>query len=475
MSEKIINIAKNTSYFTFALILQKIISFTYFTILARNLVPEDLGKYYFAISFTTIFAIFIDLGLANVLTREVAKTKEKAQELFSSVLFLKFISFAVSMSLLLIIINLLNYSTLTRHLVYLSAVCMALDTFTLTSFAIIRGHHNLKFESITYVFFQLIVISLGYTFIKLNLGLKWLMLALISASCFNFLFSSSLLIFKWKIKILPKYNPTLIKTIISITIPFALYGILQRLYMYLDTVLLSVIAGDKYVGLYQIAFKIIFALQFLPMAFVASLYPAFANYWAKNQEQLLITFERAINYLIIISLPISIGIIVLADKIILLFKPEYTEAVLPLQIVIASLLFLFLNFPIGALLNACDRQKINTINMGLTLSLSVVLNLILINLYQAIGASITVLVTNIFMFILGLYWVPKIIKYRPKKFITTFTKVFFSVLLMALVIFYLKAKLNVFIVVIIGGIIYFSTLFILGGFKKDDVVSIIQS
>jgi O-antigen/teichoic acid export membrane protein len=60
--EKIASIAKNTSYFTAALILQKVVSFSYFTILARNLIPEDLGKFYFAISFTTIFAIFIDLG-----------------------------------------------------------------------------------------------------------------------------------------------------------------------------------------------------------------------------------------------------------------------------------------------------------------------------------------------------------------------------------------------------------------------------
>src|SRR5574344_1337101 len=86
---KISNIAKNTSYLTTALILQKIISFTYFTLLARYVGPANLGKYYFAISFTTIFAIFIDLGFANVLTREVAKDSERAQKWFSNILALK--------------------------------------------------------------------------------------------------------------------------------------------------------------------------------------------------------------------------------------------------------------------------------------------------------------------------------------------------------------------------------------------------
>jgi len=85
MPEKITNIAKNTSYFTLALILQKVISFTYFVLIARAIGPEDLGKYYFAISFTSIFGIFIDIGQSSVLTREVAKRPDEAEKLFSSV------------------------------------------------------------------------------------------------------------------------------------------------------------------------------------------------------------------------------------------------------------------------------------------------------------------------------------------------------------------------------------------------------
>jgi O-antigen/teichoic acid export membrane protein len=67
------NIAKNTSYFTLALIIQKVITFSYFTILARNLDPDYLGKYFLAISITTMFSVIIDIGLSNLLTREVAK------------------------------------------------------------------------------------------------------------------------------------------------------------------------------------------------------------------------------------------------------------------------------------------------------------------------------------------------------------------------------------------------------------------
>jgi O-antigen/teichoic acid export membrane protein len=475
MSIKISKIARNTSHFTLALILQKIISFTYFIIIARALGPEDLGKYYFAIAFTTIFAIFTDVGLSNVLTREVAKTEEKAKELLGNILSIKIFLIFFSSLAVIILVNLLGYGELTKQLVYLAAICMVLDSFTATFFAVSRGFHNLFFESVGSVFFQLIVLSSGVLILKLGYGLRWLISALVLASIFYFLYSAVLLWTKWKIALMPKFSKGLIKLIISITIPFSLFAVFQRVYTYLDSVLLSSLAGDKYVGIYQVAFKIIFALQFLPMAFIASLYPALSAYWMKNREQLGITFERAMNYLIIISLPIAAGIIVIADKAVFLFKSGFGESVLPLKISMLALPFIFLMFPVGALLNACDRQKTNTYIMGAGLALSVIMNLILIPRFQAVGASITVLTTNAFMFFAAFSTVSSITPYKMKKILKTLFKSLAAVVIMAVSVFYLKSFINIFIVAGIGGALYFAILFVLGGFRREDVASIFRS
>jgi len=472
---KISNIAKNTSYLTMALILQKIISFSYFTLLARYVGPANLGKYYFAISFTTIFAIFIDLGFANVLTREVAKDAERTKKWLANVLALKIPLALLSLAAVFILINLLGYDSLTRNLVYICSISMVLDSFTATFFAVVRGYHNLKYESISSVIFQIIVLSFGYSALLLGGGLVPAMFALALASCYNFTYSLIILQRKIKIAVKLAYDKYLVKEILIISWPFAVYAIFQRLYTYLDSVFLSILAGDEQVGLYQIAFKIIFALQFLPMAFTASLYPAMSSYWQNNREQLAISFERAMNYLIIISLPIIVGAIVLADKIILLFKAGYSGALLPLQISIISLFFIFINFPIGSLLNACDKQRKNTFNMGIVTAASIVLNLLLIPHWQAVGASFTVLITNALMFILGIVTVKKIIVYRSDKNIKIFLKVLFSSVVMGLIIFFGKTYLNVFVATICGAFIYFSLLLSLGGFKKADLTSVLQS
>ncbi len=475
MTEKITNIAKNTSYFTFALVLQKIISFSYFTLIARGLGPEDLGKYYFAISFTTLFAIFIDFGIANILTREVAKKPNSAQKLLGGTLAIKLPLTIISWLAVFLFINLLGYSELVKQLVYLSSICMILDSFSLSFFSIIRGHHNLSYESVISVLFQVIVFIFGLGSLYLGKGLSWIMLALVLASSIKFIYASLLLVMKWKLKLFPLFNKKYAISLFKLSIPFGIFAIFQRGYMYLDSIFLSLLAGDKYVGLYQVAFKMIFALQFLPLAFIATLYPAMSNYWLNNRQQLTITFERAINYLTIISLPISFGIIALADKIVLLFKSGFNEAILPLQISMASLTFIFLIFPVGSLLNACDKQKQNTIIMGVTLLVSIIMNLALIPHFQAVGASITLVFTSLFMFILSIIVAKKIINFKLSIILKIFFKSLFASLVMFFAVIYFKNSINIFILSAIGGSIYFIILFIIGGFKREDVLSIFQS
>ena len=82
-------ISRNTSFFLTALIIQKLFSFIYFTFLARHLGADGIGQYFFAISFASLFSVFMDLGLAPVLTREIAKDNQNEQSWFEQIFSLK--------------------------------------------------------------------------------------------------------------------------------------------------------------------------------------------------------------------------------------------------------------------------------------------------------------------------------------------------------------------------------------------------
>ncbi len=474
MVERVANIARNTSYFTLALILQKVISLTYFTLYARTLGPADLGKYYTAISLTSIFSILIDVGLSNVLTREIAKDNDKAHHWLRAALAIK-LPLALVTSLIVVgLVNVLSFPELTRQLVYLSIACMVLDSFTLTFFSCSRAFHNLKFESLSSVVFQLIVLLSSLFILHQGGGVRWLMLSLIAASLYNFFYSFLILWRYWRVKPWPAWHWLEIKKIWLLAVPFAGYAIAQRAYTYLDSVMLAKIAGDVATGVYQVPFKIINALQFLPMAFVASLYPALSLYWHNNRSQLSVTFTRAMQYSAIISLPIAIGGWVTADKLVMIFSDGYTGAIWPLRLGLAALPFMFLSYPIGSLLNACDRQKRNTYNMLVVLIASVVANLFLIPRYGVIGASLTVALTNILMIILGASQVKSILGQAPK-LLSGLLRILLAAGLMGLAVWQTKFIDNIFVLVAWGGFIYLLALFLVKALRWSDIASIIKS
>ncbi|HTX87220.1 MAG TPA: flippase [Candidatus Nanoarchaeia archaeon] len=469
------NVTRNTSYFTLALILQKVISFTYFTLLARNLGPENLGKYYFAISFTTIFSIIMDFGLVSVITRETAKKNLDAQELLGTVIAIKLPLTLLALGCIFAAAQIAGYGSEIKLLVYLAAIGAALDSFTITFYGVIRGFHNLFFESISSVIFQLIVMSGGLLYIHYGFSLPFVFSSLTMASAFNFIYSYAILSRRIGVKIKLFFNRELLKKIALIAIPFGVFAVFQRIYTYLDSVLLQHFAGNIYVGYYQISFRIIFALQFLPGAFIASLYPAMSRYWVSNRAQLAISLEKAVIYLAIISLPISAGVVALADKIILLFKTGYGQAILPMQITILAALFVFINYPVGALLNACDRQKNNTVNMIIITIVSVALDFLLIPHFKAVGASITVLATNLLMTVLGFYWAKKIVRIDGAKIMTALGKILAAAVLMAALAFYLKTKFSIIFVVPIAAAVYLLLIVAFKTVKTEEIAGVFRS
>ncbi len=469
------SVVKNTSYLTLALILQKIISLTYFTIFARALGPADLGKFYFAISVTSIFSIFIDFGLGNVVTREIAKFPDKAKSILGSTIAVK-LPMALLTALAIFGWALAwGYDPLTKQLIYISSIVIVLDSFTGIFYAVIRGFHNLKFESLSSILFQLIILVLSLIVIKNQGSIQWLMLTMVAASLFNFVYSLVIVKGVWKLSTKPLWDKQIIKKLFAIALPFGVYVIVQRFYTFFDSVLLFKLAGDRAVGLYQVPFKIIIALQFLPSALVASLYPALSSYWHKNKEKLILIFEQAIIYCLIIAIPVSFGAIAMADKIILLFKEGFAETGLLLKVSMLAVPFMFLGFPVGSLLNACDKQKRNTINMAITALVSAGLNIILIPRLGVLGACVTTLITSILMLILGWVVIPKITHLHWPTIILALGRIVLVGLVMALLVNLLKDKLNPVLTIFIGATSYFILLYAVGGIKSKDIKLFISS
>jgi len=465
-------ITRNTIFFLTALVIQKLLSFIYFTFLARYLGVEGIGQYFFAISFAAIFSVLMDFGLAPVLTREIAKSDKNDQEWFKQIFSLKLLFSIITVIVAILLNNILFYEDPVKNLIYFSIFIILIDSFTLLFYSFIRGRQNLIYESIGVIIFQIIVLILGFTLMQYTTNILLFIGVLFFASLFNLIYSGIILRFKLKIKLRLGYSKNLIKRIIVITMPFALAAIFAKVYAYIDTILLKIFLGDIEVGIYSVAYKITFAFQFIPLAFVASLYPAFTYYYKNNFEELKKIFIKSFNYLAYISLPISLGIIALAPEIISkIYTTEFNFAIFPLQILIASLPFLFINFSLSSFLNATDNQKINTKNLCIVMIINIILNIFLIKSLGVWGASLSSSLSTLLLFYLNL---KKVIILTGKKIINL-KPLFYNIIsgiVMFLSVYYLKNIIYWPLTIITGGLVYFMLMFFSKTLSSKDFIFI---
>jgi len=473
MKEKI---AKNTTWFTGSLVIQKILSFIYFWFISNSLFPGDLGKYVFALSFTTMFSIFIDLGLSQVLIREGAKNLEKRNDYLKNILAVKIPLTFLTVLAAILIINISGKPDLVKLLVYLACIIMVLDSFTLSFYSVFRSAHNLKFESIGSVIFQIINFIFGVTALKITGQIQYLMIALVTASLFNFIFALSLLKIKLRFKLKPKWQPDIIKYLLKIVPAFAFAGIFIKIYNTSDAVLLGYLADDQAVGYFSVPAKVVFALQMIIAgSFAAVIYPAYSYYFEKSKETLKQIYEHAVFYLMFLSIPMALGLFVLTPLIIDVLWPEYEPSLQTFKVMALAMPFIFVAFATGTLLNACDRQKNNTINRGIIMTLAIIFNVVLIPTYAQYGAGITFLVVNIILLALDLYWVEKVFTYKKTYLLTSLLKILVASIAMSLVTYYLLYKVHILIIVSIASVLYFVILYALKGFTILEIKNLIKT
>lgn len=458
------SVTKNTSLLTGASVLQKVISFVYFTLIARFVGVNNTGQYFFAIAFASIFTVVADFGLSSILTRETAKYPEKTAEYFNTVFWTKVFFGFLSYLLVVFFINILGYPVETKMLVYVSGITMFFDNIHSAFYSIFRARKNLSFESFGIIGSQFVTLVVGSAVLFSGGPMIGLVGAYTVASFCNVLYAGYFLRRVYNLKFSFVWNKNLLKIFLGLAIPFALAGIMSRLYTYADSMIMSKMLDIKNLGWWSVPYKISFAFQFIPVALSASVYPVMSSFSLIDKEAIGRLFEKSWRYLLTIVLPLSAGIFVLAERIIItLYGNDYLPAVAVLRVLLISLIFVFLSAVTGALLNAIGRQKIQTAILGVALFINIVLNLLLLPRIGMIGAGFSALVSNIILCSAGYYFSNKFIAIHHGQILKYFFQALLPAGLMAVTVYLLAQRINFFITIPVGALIYVSLLFLTGG------------
>lgn len=455
------SITQNTTFLTAASVLQKVISFVYFTVIARLIGVENTGSYFFAISFTTIFTVIADFGLNPTLTREISKYPESTEKFFNTVFTNKILFGFVSYGLVVLFANLLQYDVGLKHLIYLSGFSMFFDNIQSCFYAVFRARKNLIYESIGVVSSQALTLVIGSIALVYHWPLYWLILAYTIPSFLNGIFAAISLKRVYNLVYHLVWDKVIGKAFLTLAAPFALAGLMNRLYSYSDSIFISKLLTKEYLGWWSVPYKITFAFQFVPVALGASVYPVMSALSLGNQDQISPLFERAWKYLFMLVMPISFGLYALAEPVILhLYGPAYAPAVPVLRILLIGLIFGYLSFITGSLLNATNHQRTQTALITIAWIFNVALNLLLIQRFNIIGSAIASLVGSVVLCLGGYYFCSRAVRINHKKIFIALAQVLVPAIVMGITAFVLSTYLHYVMVIIFSAILYVTLLFV---------------
>jgi len=457
-------IYKNTAYLGIAEVVSKVLQFLVMLYAARLLTQQDFGKFSFALSLSFIAVILADLGINVLLIREVSRNKNLASKYFVNAFSIKVVLSVITFFIIVAALNLLNYSQATRHIVYIIWLFTILSTFTELFYSIFRSFEKMIYDSALKIL-RMIILALASIYVLFK-GLGVVVFS------YTFVFTEAIIVIialfitiKKFIKLKFEFDFSFSKSIMKKALPFGLAFIFGSIYFYIGSVMLSVFKGDEQVAIFSAAYNIALALLFIPTVYINAIYPVLSRYYKSSKKELKVIYEKSFRYLYILGIPMSVGIYLLADKIILLFYGvKYSSSIIVLQIIALYLFLKFVNFLLGIVLSSIDKQGKRMLGQGITAIISVLLNVFLIPIIGFVGAALSTLITEAFLFVIYYVFVSR------SWYWFNFTKILVKPLI-AVILMYLFIRftdLNLVLTILISAIIYFGVLFMLKTLDKED-------
>jgi len=459
-------IAKNTVSLASAEIVSKVLFFVLAIFLARYLGDIGFGKYSFALAFTYLFVMLTDFGLGILTTREVAKDRALAGKYLGNISLIKLILSGVTFLLIVVVINLMHYPTDTTTAVYILGGYVILDSFNGFLRSIFRAFERMEYEAMVRIIERVLTFAIAMYFIHLGYGLTEIVSIFLLSAAFSFALTIFLVMRKFA---RPKFKLDFgfWKKVIKEAWPFALTAVLTMLYFRIDTVILSAMKGDAAVGWYNASYNIIFGLTFIPMAYAGAIFPVMSRYFKSSRDSFDKVGTLSFKYLPMVGLPISIGITLLAPRIMsLLYGEAYMNGIVALQILIWSFFAMCLSGTLTTTLSSINRQRIVSIGMGIAVVANILLNLLLIPRYNLVGAAIATLIVSIFEVAFEFYFTRKY-AFKISLISSDSAKIAIAGLVMGVFVFYFQV--NLLLVVVLAAIIYSSLLIATKAFSREDL------
>ncbi|MFN8486559.1 MAG: flippase [Caldilineaceae bacterium] len=398
-------ILKNTVVLTVSDLIDKVGNIVVTLIIARLLHASGLGVYSTATTYYSVIALSGAMGAMNFLVREIARDLAKTNRYVVHLAVLGIGVSAALIALLLAVLPVLHYSPELATSTYVIILAIIPGTLVIIQEAVFVAHQRTEFITATKLLSTIVNVVISLVLLLYGYGVVSLLIAFVIEQylvtiCYFYCINRFICRLHWEFEL--AYVPTLVREIKT----FAALSLLAALFARPEVIMLSILKDDAATGYYSAALKIVSLWYFLPQIFMTNVYPVLSRSYQQTEAKFQLIQDKSLKYLLVVSLPLTVGMIAAARPIVYLFNgPGFDAAVPILRILAWSLLLNALNAVLWRVLAARNQQHLDLRTRIVTIIVRLGGSYVFIVALAAYGAAVATVLSLVLNVLMLLYYV----------------------------------------------------------------------
>ncbi len=366
--------------------------------------PDEYGLLFLVISIVAVAQLFADLGIARSASRYVSEFKEvnpsQVPHILASSLRYRFILIVVVCVALLFgrnfIASILDEPRLGALLV-LGALFLAFQSLKVYHVTLFQGFNQVEYSALISIVDNVARITLIVAFVAVGWGVVGALIGYVVSSVLAAILALVVLYVRFyrTYERAEQPEPGIRRRILEYSIPLTASQSANVIDRRVDILLVGFFLNPAAVGFYTLGKQISDFIEAPAGSVGFALSPVYSEEKANDQiERASRLYETSLKYVLLLYVPAVVGLILVAEPMILIiFGEAYAAAIPVLQILSIFVLFRAINGITTQALDYLGRARHRAIVKGVTSGANFGLNLLLIPTMGVVGAALATVVT----------------------------------------------------------------------------------
>lgn len=380
--------------------------------LPRSVGDEGLGKITFALALTTMLLVVTNVGTSTFTVKQVALEPQRLSDLLWNAYALRLV---LGLGVAASVIGAVHLSPLdsqSRGVLTIASLMLVVMSLDAAQIAAIQGLEEMRWIAMAEVANKATVTALGITVLITGHGViafaAVMLVGALVAFAVNFSYVARRRLRR------PALDFRMLRYLVIGGLPFFLTGAIMQFYTWSDTLVLRFMTRDAVVGWFGAARQLYATMNVVPLVMMTAMLPALTRFHVQDRATMRVAVEKSMLAVLTTGIPLAAALTLLSGEIIgfLRYPPEFENSIPLLSLLAITLPITGSLMIIGTIVIAANKQKEWAATMTVTAVVSLIVNVVLIWLFDrangngAIGVATAAIFSETLLIAIGIRLVP---------------------------------------------------------------------